>query len=188
MEKLATEPAVLDLLEVATTATGPVDPNYHIYWAWCHGMVELRSAMLTKQRDLTGILYWNQDLELQTLSMIADLADRLQQANWCVGQFGTCLSRGSEPLRFNRAEMCGEIVVPMREPHAKELALVYNKKAIAADKCTLLADFDAATDFPGDGDLVMTAWPIGIPFGQGAVVPHDFDDLIASMGAADNCP
>ena len=76
----------------------------------------------------------------------------------------------------------------MREPHAKELALVYNKKVIAADKCTLWADFDADTDFPGEGDLVMTAWPIAIPFGQGAVMPHDFDKLIVSIEAADNCP
>ena len=76
----------------------------------------------------------------------------------------------------------------MREPHAKELVLVYNKKVIDVNKCTLWADFDADTDFPGEGDLVMTAWPIGIPFGQGAVVPHDFDNLIASMGAADNRP
>ena len=98
MEKLATEPAALDLLKVATTATAPVDPNYHIYRAWCDGTVNQRSAMLTKPRDLTGILYWNQDLELQTLSMIADPPDRLQQADWCVGQFGTRLSQGPQPL------------------------------------------------------------------------------------------
>ena len=94
MEKLATEPAALDLLEVATTATDPVDQNYFIYRAWCDTTVDQRSAMLTKPRDLTGILYWNQDQELQTLSMIAEPADRLQQADWCIGQFGTRLSRG----------------------------------------------------------------------------------------------
>ena len=106
--------------------------------------------MLTKPRDLTGILYWNHDKELKALSMIAEPADRLQQADWCVGQDGTRLSRGSQPLQFNRTEVYGEIIVPMREPHAKELALVYNKKAIDVDKCTLWADFDAATDFPGE--------------------------------------
>ena len=157
MEKLATVPAALDLLEVATTATAPLDPNYYIYRAWCNETVELRSAMLIKQRDLTGILYRNQDLELQTISMIANPADRLQQANWCVGQFGTRLRRGSQPLQFNRNEVWGEIIVPMREPHAKELALVYDKKVITVDKCTLWADFDADTDFLGEGDLVMTA-------------------------------
>ena len=78
MEKLALVPAALDSVKVATTATGPADPAYHIYREWCNGTVEQRSAMLTKQRDLTGILYWNQDLELQTISMIADPADRLQ--------------------------------------------------------------------------------------------------------------
>ena len=85
MEKLALVPAALDSLEVATTATGPADPAYHIYREWCDGTVEQRSAMLTKQRDLTGIMYWNQDLELQIISMIADPVDRLQQADWCVG-------------------------------------------------------------------------------------------------------
>ena len=85
MEELALVPAALDSLEVATTATAPADPDYHIYREWCNGTVEQRSTMLTKQRDLTGILYWNQDLELQTISMIADPVDRLQQADWCVG-------------------------------------------------------------------------------------------------------
>ena len=85
MEQLALVPAALDLLEVATTASAPADPDCHIYWEWCDRTAEKRSAMLTKQRDLTGILYWNQDLELQTISMIADPADRLQQADWCVG-------------------------------------------------------------------------------------------------------
>ena len=106
--------------------------------------------MLTKPRDLTGILYWNHDQELQTLSMIAKPADRLQQDNWCVGQYGTRMSRGPQPLPFSRTKVCGAITVPMREPQAKELALVYSKKAIDVDKCTLWADFDADTDFPGE--------------------------------------
>ena len=187
MEQLATVPAALDLLEVATTATGQVDPAYHIYREWCGGTVEQRSSVLTKQRDLTGIMYWNQDRELQIISMIADPADRLQQADWCVGQFGTRLSRGSEPIRFNRADMSGEIVVSMREPYAKELELVYDaSRVVIAANCTLWADFDADKDFPGDGDLYMAALPIAIPFDQGAVVPQSFDELIASVEAADD--
>ena len=120
--------------------------------------------------------------------MIAEPADRLQQADWCVGQDGTRLSRGSQPLRFSCTEVCGEVIVPMREPHAQALALVYDKKAIDVAKCTLWADFDAATEVPGEGDRVMTFWPRGIPFGQGAVVPQDFDELIASIEVTDNCP
>ena len=188
MEKLATEPAALDLLDVATTATDPVDPTYFISRAWWDGTANERSAMLTKPRDLTGILYWNQDKELKALSMIAEPADRHQQAAWCVGQDGTRLSRGSQPLRFSRTGVCGEVIVPMREPHAKELELVYDNTPIDVAKCTFWADFDAATDFPGEGDLVMTLWPLGIPFGQGAVVPQDFDELIASIEVTDDRP
>ena len=77
----------------------------------------------------------------------------------------------------------------MREPHAKELTLVYNmSRVVTAANCTLWADFDADKDFPGEDNLFMTAWPITIPFGQGAVVPHDFDELIASIEAPDDRP
>ena len=69
MEKLATVPAALDSLEVTTTATGPVDPAYHIYREWCDGTVKQRSAMLTKQRDLTGIMYWNQAVSYTHLTL-----------------------------------------------------------------------------------------------------------------------
>ena len=121
--------------------------------------------------------------------MIAEPANRLQRDDLCVGQFGTCLSRGSEPIRLNRVEVCGEIVVPMRELYAKELQLVYNaSRVVTATNCTLWADFDADKDFPGDGDLFMASLPLAIPFGQGAAVPHDFDELIASIEAPDDRP
>ena len=35
MGDLVLHPAALDLLEVATTATGPTDPTYHIFKEWC---------------------------------------------------------------------------------------------------------------------------------------------------------
>ena len=63
MEKLALVPAALDLLEIATTATGPADPDYHIYREWCDATAEQRSAMLLKQHDITGVVYWNKDLD-----------------------------------------------------------------------------------------------------------------------------
>ena len=77
----------------------------------------------------------------------------------------------------------------MREPYAKELELVYDAlRVVTAAKCTLWVDFDPDKDFSGEGDLYMTALPLAIPFGQGAVVPHDFDELIASIEAPDNRP
>ena len=187
MEELAPVSAALDSLEVATTATAPADPDYHIYREWCDGMVEKSSAILLNQNDLTGILYWNNDLDFQVISMIAEPVNGLQRDDWCVGQFGTRLSRGSEPIRFNRAEVCGEIVVPMREPYAKELQLVYDaSKVVTATNCTFWAEFDADKDFPGEGDLCMVALPLAIPFGQGAVVPQSFDKLIDSIEVADD--
>ena len=189
MEQLALVPAALDSLGVATTATAPADPDYHIYREWCDGTAEKRSAMLLKKNDLTAILYWNNDLDFQAISMIAEPANCLQRDDWCVGQFGTCLSRGSEPIRFNGAEVCGEIVVPMREPYTKELELVYDvSRVVTATNCTLWADFDADKDFPGDGDLCMATLPLVIPFGQGAVVPQSFYELIDSIEAADDRP
>ena len=57
MEELTLLPAALDSLEVVTTTTAPVDPDYHIYREWYNWQVEKRSAVLLNQNDLTGILY-----------------------------------------------------------------------------------------------------------------------------------
>ena len=74
----------------------------------------MQAELLKNQTDLTGVLYWNKGCEFQIVSMITDPFERSQRGDWCVGQHGTRLSRGSEPVRFNRAGMCGEIVVSMR--------------------------------------------------------------------------
>ena len=59
----------------------------------------------------------------------------------------------------------------MREPYAKELELVYDaSKVVMATNCQFWPEFDADTDFPGEGDLRMVALPLAIPFGQGTVV------------------
>ena len=110
--------------------------------------------------------------------MIADPAERSQQRNWCIGQYSTRLSQGSEPIRFNRAEMRGKIVVPMRQPYALALKLVYDTTKVGtATNCKLWPTFDAEEDFPGTGDLCMAALPIAIPFGQGAVMPQSLNEL-----------
>ena len=48
------------------------DPTYHIYQEWCNGTAVVRAELLQNQTDLTGVLYWNKDLEFQVVSMIAD--------------------------------------------------------------------------------------------------------------------
>ena len=121
--------------------------------------------------------------------MIGKPANRLQREGWCIGQYGTCLSQVSESIRFNRAEVCGEIVIPMRELYAKELKLVYDAlKVVTATNCQFWPEFDADKDFPGKGDLCMIALPLAIPFGQGAVVPQSFEELLDSIEAVDNRP
>ena len=150
MEDLALKPTALDLLEVATTATGPTDPTYHIFKEWCAMSADERSEALLSI-DINGIMYFNTDLDLQVISIINPPADRLQQKEWCIGQFGTRLSRGAEPIRFDRAAVCDDVVVPMREPYAVELGLVYDaSKIITAANCKLWSDFDPEKDFPGE--------------------------------------
>ena len=110
--------------------------------------------------DIEGIMYMNTDLEFQVISIIHPPADRSQRKDWCVGQVGTRLSRGAEPVRFNLHAVCGYIVVPMREPYAKELGLVYDaSKIITGTNCTLWSGFDPEKNFPGEGELRMTAFP-----------------------------
>ena len=130
MEHLSLLPAALDLLKVAKIATAPADPDFHIFQEWCDWQVEKHSAVLLNQNDLTGILYWNKDLDFQVISMIVELVERSQRHNLCIGQYGTRLSRGSEPIWFNRAELYGEIVAPIRKPNAGALKLVYDASKV----------------------------------------------------------
>ena len=98
MEALALQRAVLDVLEVTTTAMDPADLNFHIFQEWCNGTAVARAELLLNQNDLTSVLYWNQDLNFQVTSMIADPAERSQRRNWCIRQYGTHLSQRSEPV------------------------------------------------------------------------------------------
>ena len=87
--------------------------------------------------------------------MIGSPANRPQQKDWCIGQFGTRLSRGPEPIRFNRAAVCGNIVVPMQEPYAKELGLLYDaSKIITTHNYQFLTNFDPEKDFQEDRTCV----------------------------------
>ena len=99
MEDLAIQPVALDLLEVATTATGPADPEYHIFREWCAWTADERSVALLSF-DLTGIIYVNNDLDFQAISIISPPVNRPQRKEWCIGQFVTRLSRGPEPIRL----------------------------------------------------------------------------------------
>ena len=81
MEDLAIQPAALDLLEVATTATGPADPEYHIFREWCAWTTDERSAALLNPQDLTGIMYLNTDLDFQAISIIGSPANHPSEKN-----------------------------------------------------------------------------------------------------------
>ena len=98
MEELALLPAALDSLKVATTAMPPADPEYHTFREWCDWLVEKRSAALLNQQNLTAILYLNTNLDFQVISMIGEPANRPQREGWCIGQFGTRLRRGPDPI------------------------------------------------------------------------------------------
>ena len=182
MEDLILHPAALDLVEVGETATGPANPEFYIFREWCVMMEVERSAALLNQQDLTGVMYLNTYLEFQAISIISSPARRSCREDWCIGQLGTCLSRGPEAIRFNYANVCGAVVVPMQEPYAKELGLLYDGSIIiTADNCRFWDNFDLEKDFQGDGELCMATLPSAIPFGQGAIVPQSFDELLISI-------
>ena len=77
----------------------------------------------------------------------------------------------------------------MREPYVKELQLVYDaSKVVTATNCQFWPKFEADKDLPGKGDLCMVALSLAIPFRQGVVVPQSFEELLDSIGAADDLP
>ena len=106
MEALALNPAALDMLAVASTATGPADPNYHLFKEWCGMSSEERAAAILSI-DVEGIMYTNTNLDFQVISIIHPPANRTQRKDWCVGQVGTRLSRGAEPVCFDLHAVCG---------------------------------------------------------------------------------
>ena len=102
-------------------------------------------------------------------------------------QLVNCLSRGPEAIRFNHEDVCGSIVVLMQEPYARQLGLLYDStKVVSADNCRFWEDFDPEKNFPGEGELYMTTFSCAFPFGQGAVVPQSFDELLNSIESVDN--
>ena len=77
----------------------------------------------------------------------------------------------------------------MLESNAKRLRLLYDStKIISADNCKFWSEFDLEKDFPGEGELCMTALPCAFPYRQDAVVPQSFDDLLKSIKSSDNLP
>ena len=69
--------------------------------------------------------------------------------------------------------------------YVKKLGLLYNgSKIITAGNCRFWDDFDLEKDFPGEGKLRMATLPRAILFGQGAVVPQSFDELLNSVESA----
>ena len=58
---------------------------------------EKKTALLNKQ-DFTGVIYVNPDFEFRLVSIISVLANWLERNKWLVGQVGTRLSRGPEPI------------------------------------------------------------------------------------------
>ena len=101
-----------------------------------------------KSVNLTGIVYLNTNLNFQAFSIIGSPVNHPHQKEWCIGQFGTRLSRKPEPIQFKRAAVYGNIVVPMREPYAKELGLVYDaSKIITAANCRFWTNFDPGKKF-----------------------------------------
>ena len=87
MEDLALQPAALDFLEIATTATGPTDPKYPLFKEWCAMSAEGRSEALLSI-EINGVMYVNTDLDLQVVSIINPPADRLQRKECMVYRSG----------------------------------------------------------------------------------------------------
>ena len=92
---------------------------------------------------------------------------------------GTGGHRGLEAIQFNCATVRGNIVVPMQEPYAKELRLLYDaSKIITVDNCQFWDDFDPKKDFQGDVELHMATLPHAIPYSQGVIVSQSFHELL----------
>ena len=77
MEALALNPTALDMLAVASTATGPADPDYHLFKEW-YGMSSEEREIAILSIDVKGIIYTNTDLDFQVISIIHQPADRTQ--------------------------------------------------------------------------------------------------------------
>ena len=146
MKELVYHPSALDNLKVDVTATATADPNYFLFKKWCQKTVEQKKSTLLNKQDLTGVMYLHTDFEFRSVSIISASPNRFEQDKWLVGQLGNRLSRSPESIQFNHVNICSSIVVPMREPYAKELGLLYDKSIIiSVDNCKFWPEVNKPT-------------------------------------------
>ena len=142
---------------------------------------EKKTTLLNKQ-DLTGVIYVNTNLEFRSVAIISAPANWLEHNKCFLGQVETRLYRGLEPICFNHVHICSSTVVPMREPHTKELGLLYNASVvITANNCKYWLDVDIDKNFPGNMELRLAVIPAVIPYRSGVEIPHSIEDLITSL-------
>ena len=193
----------LTALEVSVTKFRAPDATYNPLQVWLPMELVMHKAAICQVDDCAGACYFNSNKVLVSITIISSPHARADQTDWLVGQQGNNLIQGPAAVKINISDLCGLVVVPMRKPFAVALNLDYNKTLIVDETNTTFWDGAGAldTDFPGDGDLCMLAFPCTIflgagalcmvalpcvsPFWYGSVVPDLLENLLIALDAPD---
>ena len=89
-----------------------------------------------------------------TVSITTTPLVRLDRTEWVIDQQGNKLTEGPEGVKLNAIEVCGFVLVLMRETMADNLGLKWNSTLIVnKETCILWTGGDVDTNFPGTGEL-----------------------------------
>ena len=165
VEALLYHPVALAELEVTVTNSRPPDVTYNIFREWLKMSPMEQHVALVQANDVAGVIYWDDDGNLNTVSIITTPTVYKDWKEWVISQQGNRLTNGPDAL-----ELCGLVLVPMWEALADALGLKWDPTLIlATENCPLWTGGAIDTNFPGTGDLCMVDFPCDFPFGYGNI-------------------
>ena len=129
-EALLYHPVALAELEVTATNSRPPDVTYNIFWEWLKISPTERHVALVQANDIAGVIYWDNDGNLNTTSIITTPTVCEDRKEWVIGQQGNRLTDGLEGVRINALELCGLVLVPIQEALVNALGLKWDSTLI----------------------------------------------------------
>ena len=126
----------------------------------------MRKVVICQSDNCAGACYLNSNKLSMAITLITSPHVRVDQKDWLIGQQGNDLGRGAASVKRNISDLCGSVVVPMREPFAIALKFDYDKTLLVDDTNTTFWNGARNLDtiFLGAGALCMVALLYVFPF------------------------
>ena len=180
-------PAVLTKLDITATNSQTPQASFNMYQDWCKRKLTKRWAAAVKANDAAGFVYINIYKEVAIASMVYipyDCTNCTNREKFVIEQQDNNLAHGPEAININLEELCGCVLGPMQEEHAKVLEIDIDTTIPDITNCNFETKIDLTTIYPGTGSLNMAAFPCTFATGYGGALPEgSISNLITSLTA-----